>query len=239
MSASFSASLVIVVANQAEVLDVYLSEFYDVIPEWLSLFVLDNGSLEDQQRELVTVMGKFPRIKVVSVTRNRGLGFAVLVGLKECTGHSIAWMTLNPAVSLAEVIRLITDHLNENPDGITQPFLRKNPFKWLTTITLSVIQSILFRRLLWDTGVPLMILPKSLFLSWKNPPHTPAISIFAHQSAKALGLTIRRTNIELRKSVTFGDYWSEGPWEFTKLVSASLDLWRESRWRKRKLRAEV
>lgn len=228
-------SLIIPCYNEARNLPLLLERCQKLKEaEGVEVVLVDNGSTDDTPAVLASLLPRYPHCRSVRVEVNQGYGFGILSGLRAAKGDILGWthadMQTDPVDALTG-LRIFQD----GDDGL---FVKGRRFgRPLTdvffTVGMSVLETLLLRKPLWDINAQPNMFPRRFFESWQNPPHDFSLDLFVYYQARRAGLKVRRFPVHFGPRAYGASHWNSG-WmariKFIKRTLAfSLDLWRRTR----------
>lgn len=76
-------------------------------PHSSEIIVVDDGSSDKTAREALFFAGEFSALKVISLERNHGKGYAVKQGFKEAGGDVLVFLDADGSIAAAEIARYL------------------------------------------------------------------------------------------------------------------------------------
>jgi hypothetical protein len=73
---------------------------------------------------------------------------------------------------------------------------------------MSVFETMLMRKPLWDINAQPNLFTRSFFETWKNPPHDFSLDLYAYYQARRQGLTIQRFPVLFGKRAHGVSHWN-------------------------------
>ncbi len=191
-------TLALVASGSLEFIDQYLDELtQDLDPRFIQLVVVDNGTLDCQNDLFRTLVKRFPSAKPVVISKNRGLGFAALVGMAEGRySDSVGWCPIDGSISAGALREFITKLKQKDLSKLIVCRPPKRTIgEWVSTVFRAIGLFPIFRTWIGDpTAVP-MVMPQSVFKSLNNAPHGPSLPAYIRVAAAHLGIAIDRCPI--------------------------------------------
>ncbi len=221
-------SIIIPCYNEEKNIPLVLEKFNSVIKRKdIEVILVNNGSKDNSQLVLETLIPKHPFARTVKVEINQGYGFGILSGLKEAKGDYIGWthadMQTDPNDSI-KALELIESR--GNPEKIFVKGNRKGRalLDNFFTIGMSVFESVYMGRILWDINAQPNIFHKSLFALWVNPPQDFSLDLFALYSAKRNGYEVLRFTVIFPPRLHGISSWNTGLKAKWKFIKRTLDF---------------
>ena len=76
------------------------------------------------------------------------------------------------------------------------------------TVAMSVFETMLMRKRLWDINAQPNLFPRSFFETWKNPPHDFSLDLYAYYQARRRGLRVQRFPVLFGKRAHGVSHWN-------------------------------
>ena len=192
----------------------------------LSFVLVDNGSTDSSAEIFSKVV--HPKIYVVTLEVNQGYGGGILAGLRQCKCEFVGWMHSDLQTSPTV---LLGKHFQAVPNSLIKGQRTGRRFsEQLFTTGMAVIESIIFRRRLWDINGQPSIFPRAWFEKLENPPKDFSLDLFLYVQARRCGLTISRPRVEFGERFAGSSSWNTGiksQIHFVKrTIKYSVNLWR-------------
>lgn len=213
-------SIVVPCYNEEENIPLILERFGDVIREGVEVVLVDNGSTDGSAEVLSKLLPRYPFARTVKVPENRGYGYGILQGLKECHGEYIGWTHADMQTDPADVIKALD--LIEKEKGLV--FVKGNRkgrplFDVFFTLGMSVFETCYLREKLYDINAQPNIFPQVFYQGWENPPHDFSLDLYALYMARKKGLKVVRFAVAFPRRVHGTSKWNTGlaaKWKFIK-----------------------
>jgi len=226
-------SLVIPCYNESANLKILIDrckELYDFESN-IEVVIVDNGSNDDTSLILNKLISHLKYITRVNVKNNIGYGHGILAGLEAAKGEILGWTHADLQTDLLDLIKGISIIENsDNPELLFVKGLRhERPFfDVFFTIGMSIFETILMRKCLWDINAQPTIFHRSFYSSWDLPPDDFSLDLYAYFMAKRSQLIIRRFPVIFRKRIHGMSKWNFGflsKWRFIiRTLSYSISL---------------
>jgi glycosyltransferase involved in cell wall biosynthesis len=223
-------SLIIPCYNESKNLPSLIERCRQLDSEIFEVIIVNNGSTDDTSKVLTSLMNsKYPFIKSIKVEINKGYGHGILCGLRSSTGNIIGWTHAD----------LQTDPLDSNQVKNLIKKYGENIFikgqrygrpisDVIFTIGMSVFESILLKKLLWDINAQPTFFPRNFFDEWDAPPDDFSLDLFAYYQAKKNNLKVIRFPVFFGKRLHGHSHWNidlKSKWKFIKrTIQFSLTL---------------
>lgn len=206
-------SIIIPCYNESRNLPVLLSKCREVfsIEKDIEFILVDNGSTDESSKILSSAVSDFSFIKIVSVEINKGYGDGILAGLAVAKGEIIAWTHADLQTDPIDILKgLDLFHKSSNPEFLFikgkrygRPFLDT-----FFTFGMSIFETILLKRIMWDINAQPTMFHRTFFSSWKSPPNDFSLDLFAYYFAIKSKLVIKRFPVRFGKRVYGVSNWN-------------------------------
>ena len=224
-------SLIIPCFNEAKNLPILISRCKDIIEKYpVEIILVDNGSTDDSSM-LIT---KYPFVKLVKVKKNEGYGNGILEGLNNASGEILAWTHADLQTDPNDLMRGLELVLaSTNPQRLFLKGRRygRSFFDLIFTFGMSVFETLLLQKLMWDINAQPTIFHKSFFQTWQKPPNDFSLDLYVYFMAKKSKLVIKRFPVKFSKRLHGTSDWNSsllGKYKFIKrTLSYSFNLKRK------------
>ena len=218
-----NVSLVIPCFNEAKNLPLLISRCEELINNYpMEVILVDNGSTDGSSN----IIAKYSLLKLVRIEENKGYGNGILQGLKNANGEILAWTHADLQTDPNDLIAGLDYFLNsDNPQRIFvkgqrhgRPFLDS-----LFTLGMSIFETILLQKPMWDINAQPTVFHKSFFQLWEKPPIDFSIDLYAYFMAKKSKLVIKRFPVKFSKRLHGQSNWNVslmGKYKFIKRTLA-------------------
>ena len=159
----------------------------------IEIILVDNGSRDETPRILAAATSE-TGLRSLRVDINQGYGFGILAGLRAARGDILGWTHADLQTDPADALRGL--EIFKRPPG-AKIFVKGRRYgrkfdDAVFTLGMSCFETALFGMPFWDVNAQPTLVPRSLFESWKNPPHDFALDLYAYWSARRLGYAVKR-----------------------------------------------
>lgn len=196
-------SLIIPCFNEALNIPLLLKRCGEVISEEnIEVIIVDNGSTDDTNKVLNNIAHKYPFIVRVRLKKNLGYGHGIITGLQNASGEIVGWTHADMQTDPADVLSGLSFFMNsDNPQNVFvkgkrygRPYLDT-----IFTIGMSLFETVLLRKGMWDINSQPTLFHKDFFLSWVSPPYDFSLDLYAYFLAKKRKLSIKRFDVYFGK----------------------------------------
>jgi glycosyltransferase involved in cell wall biosynthesis len=215
MTKSVYCSIIIPCYNEVENLPLLFKKCEDVhsMNQNVEIVIVDNGSTDNSGEVIDGLIIKFSFIKKVTVKINKGYGFGILEGLKAARGDILGWTHADMQTDLSDILKGIVFFENASkPDKL---FIKGKRFgRPLTdvffTVGMSIFETLLLKRMMWDINAQPTIFHKNFYLSWENPPSDFSLDLYAYYMAKKKKYEVKRFPVLFDRRMHGVSSWNIG-----------------------------
>jgi glycosyltransferase involved in cell wall biosynthesis len=175
------------------------------------VILVDNGSTDGSAVVLAELQKKFPTLRTIKVEKNQGYGFGIVSGLKAATGDVLCWthadMQTDPEDALTGFGLF---QKSASPETLFVKGRRYGrPFADVFfTVGMSVFETLLLGKPLWDINAQPTMFHRSFFSGWKEPPDDFALDLYAYFLARKQGLHVARFPVAFGKRAHGISHWN-------------------------------
>ena len=205
-------SLVIPCFNEARSLPELLVRCRQVVAESpaTEVVLVDNGST-DESPALLAGFSNASGVRAIRVEPNRGYGHGIVAGLRAARGERLGWthadLQTDPRDALAGFASF---------DGARDPerlFVKGRRYgrplgDVAFTVGMSVFESALLQKPLWDINAQPTLFHRSFFERWSEPPADFALDLFAYGLAVREGLVVQRFPVAFGVRAHGSSHWN-------------------------------
>lgn len=175
------------------------------------LILVDNGSTDNTKKILSEYELQHKNLYVVYVKKNQGYGFGILSGLNEAQGDIIGWTHADMQTDPNDFITGVGFFKEFGNNIFVKGKRYGRPFSdTIFTVGMSIFESILLRKKLWDINAQPTIFSKSFFDSLKNPPSDFSLDLYFYYKAIRSNLKIYRFPVLFGKRMYGLSSWNIG-----------------------------
>jgi len=188
----------------------------------IEVILVNNGSKDNSQEVLDTLLPQYPFTRTVKVEINQGYGYGVLTGLSSAQGEYLGWTHADLQTDPYDVIKAIEIiETKNNPMNVFVKGNRKgrSALDHFFTIGMSFFETCYLGERLWDINAQPNIFHRSFFENWNNPPHDFSLDLFVFYIARIKKLDIFRFDVRFPSRVHGQSSWNTGlksKWKFIK-----------------------
>ncbi len=207
---SVRLSLVIPCYNEAANLPLLLDRCRPVgATPGVEVILVDNGSTDATAAVLAERLPSYPGCRSIRVEQNQGYGYGILQGLRAAQGQILAWTHADMQTDPQDALKGLS-LFAENPE---RTFVKGQRYgrplaDVVFTVGMSLFETLLLGRRLWDINAQPTMFPRSFFQTWTQPPHDFSLDLYAYYTAWAQGLRVRRFDVLFAKRAHGTSHWN-------------------------------
>ena len=204
-------SIVIPCFNESESLQALVKNFSKKLNRKdVELILVNNGSNDSSNSKLLNLKKNYSFLKTIKLKRNIGYGNGILQGLKKAKGNFIAWTHADLQTDPYDAIIGFQKYKKElSPKTFIKGSRLKRPLKDIFfTIGMSIFESILLRKFLWDINAQPNIIHKNFFNTLNKIPLDFSFDLFFYYNAKKRKLKIFRFPVKYPKRKFGLSHWN-------------------------------
>lgn len=215
-------SLVLPCYNESGNLKNLLEAYKKVIQrEDIEILVVNNGSLDETAILLEEIQHNYSFLRIVTIVKNEGYGNGIITGLREARGKYIGWSHGDLQTPPEDVIRALEIIEKNNLENFLVKGKRygRPLADVFFTFGMSIFETALFGKVLFDINAQPNIFPKTFFKQWENPPLDFSLDLYCLYLAKLKKMKVIRFPVEFRKRGAGVSSWNIGwksKWKFIK-----------------------
>jgi glycosyltransferase involved in cell wall biosynthesis len=207
-----SLSLVIPCFNEAQNLPLLIKRCSEVVSNnQIEVIIVDNGSTDDTDLVLNSLAPQYPFLVRVKVKKNKGYGNGIISGLKKSSGQILGWTHADMQTDPADVLKGLEFFKNsDNPQNIFVKGKRygRPLLDTFFTIGMSLFETVLLRKAMWDINSQPTLFHRDFFLSWLSPPNDFSLDLYAYFLAKKTNLKVKRFRVYFGKRAHGVSHWN-------------------------------
>ncbi|MGF3555068.1 MAG: glycosyltransferase family 2 protein [Thermoplasmatota archaeon] len=192
----------------------------------LELILVDNGSTDNTGKKIDICRKKFKNIKKVRVKVNQGYGFGIYSGLKKARGEFLCWTHGDMQTNPLDCLRALEEiKKQKNPEKcfvkgrrIGRTFVEK-----FFTFGMSVFESLLFKKILYDINAQPNLFHKSFLRVAKNPPKDFSFDLYFYVLAAKNNFKIIRFPVRFEKRKHGKSKWNVNLKERIRFIKRTID----------------
>jgi len=165
--------------------------------EDIEVILINNGSTDNTVEELDDLLldSHNPRLRSLHIDVNKGYGFGILCGLKQCSGEILGWTHADLQTDPVDFLAAISFFDKKNDLGF--PFVKGKrlgrSFRDLVfTWGMSLVEWFVLDVRMWDINAQPTVFSKDFFLSWQEAPNDFSLDLFVYYEAIRMNLIVKR-----------------------------------------------
>lgn len=220
-------SIIVPCYNESKNLPLILERFNEAIGtrKDIELVLVNNGSYDDSQSIMESLLPKYPFAKIAIVAVNQGYGFGILTGLKAAKGDFLAWTHADMQTDPKDVIKALEiAEKGNNPEKIFVKGNRRGRSfsENVFTAGMSIFESLYLGADLRDINAQPNLFHKSFYESWKNPPYDFSLDLYTFFMARKNKLEVLRFPVIFPKRIHGHSHWNFGIASKIKFIMRTL-----------------
>ena len=201
-------SIIIPCYNEALNLPELISQLELLIKQNNFEFILVNNGSQDNTLKILT-KHSIPNIYIVNLEKNAGYGGGIKAGLEQAQGEFVGWTHADLQYSIVDSLSIV----NNLYDG--EKFLKghrygRTFFQSAISMAMSVFESILFGKCLYDVNAQPTIFHKDLLSYMKDIPNDFSIDLYVFLLALKYNYKIKRFRVNFTKRRFGKSSWNYG-----------------------------
>ena len=221
-------SLVIPCYNEARNLPLLVARLRETfVRDDVEVVLIDNGSTDGSAAVLAELLTGSPRIRSVRVEKNQGYGFGILAGLAAAEGEIIGWTHADMQTDPADALRglALFDAAAEPQRLFVKGRRYGRPLADVVfTVGMSVFETLLMRRRMWDINAQPTLFPRTLFAAWQDAPHDFSLDLYAYYQAIHRGLRVRRFPVRFGERAHGSSHWNVNWQAKARFIRRTVDF---------------
>lgn len=223
-------SLVIPCYNEAANLPLLLERCKELaVRPYVEVVLVDNGSTDNTEEILQNLLPKYPGCRSIRVEKNRGYGFGIVSGLIAAKGQILGWTHADMQTDPQDVFLGLGLFEKHGDDIFVKGRRYGRPFMDVVfTVGMSVFETLLLARPMWDINAQPTMFPRSFFDDWETPPEDFSLDLFTYYQAQSNGLKVYRFPVRFGERVHGVSHWNvnwAAKWKFIRrTIDFSLQL---------------
>ena len=177
----------------------------------IELILVNNGSTDNSKDIISELIINYPHAKYINLEKNLGYGGGILKGLSHCKGEIIGWTHADLQTDPLDCIKAFRKY--ENISRGEKTFIKGNrknrPLNdQFFTFGMSLFETLLMGKLIYDVNAQPTIFPKKFFDSWINPPRDFSLDLYTYYLAKKNNYKIKRISVYFHKRISGQSKWN-------------------------------
>ncbi|EQC46813.1 glycosyltransferase family 2 protein [Bacteriovorax sp. Seq25_V] len=187
----------------------------------LELVIVNNGSTDNTVSVLTDHAKPHDFIKVVDIPVNKGYGFGITEGLKQCTGDFIGWTHADLQTDPMDIYRAYQILLESETLQVYIKGRRSGRplLDTILSIGMSIFETLLFQKKIYEINAQPNIFPAYFFKAMKNYPNDFSLDLFFYTEAIKKDLKIIRMKTLFPSRLHGASKWNKGPMSVVKFIT--------------------
>jgi len=211
VSTSLRLSLVIPCYNEARNLPLLVARLRETfVREDVEAILVDNGSTDDSPAVLAALLDGVAGIRSLRVERNQGYGHGILAGLRAARGLIVGWTHADMQTDPADALTGLELFDGVDPQTVFVKGRRhgRPAADVAFTVGMSLFETVLLRRALWDINAQPTLFPRAFFERWQAPPQDFSLDLYAYYQARRSGLRVLRFPVRFGERAHGSSHWN-------------------------------
>ena len=201
-------TIVIPVFNDFESLQVLLERIEKIEDTKFNFLIVDNGSTDPNLIDRITEGGH--NWSAVRTPQNLGFGGGILFGIHECKTPWVGWMPGNLKIDPSDLVNFLIKVSFQPNLFIKALRVGRKPSARLKSYVSGLVQSLLLREKMMDTGGTPTICEKRFVTALNNPPMDYVFESYVYFAAIRAELYIQRPKIHYGARLFGNSHWQNG-----------------------------
>lgn len=203
------------------------------LEEGFELILVDNGSKDSTQREIVNQVDKYEFIKMVIVPVNQGYGYGILQGLEACKGEYLGWIHADlqlPPEAFLDMGEMLQDKANQQSEVFFKARRFNRPLTdRIFTFGMSVFETVYLGQVLYDINAQPTLITRKFYQQINNPPYDFSLDLYFYYMAKKANCKIVRVKVKQREREEGKSSWNSGMKSRINMIKRTLAFSKELR----------
>ena len=167
----------------------------------LEVIIVNNGSTDNSASVIDSEKKIIKNLKIITVKKNIGFGHGVKEGIKNATSNLVSYAHGDLQTDLEDVYKAYKFFISSNLENkyIKGSRKKRSALDMLFTFFMSLINSILFRKILHDIHGQPNLFEKSLIKNFDFLPDDMSLDLYMMLNAKINNYKIIRFNVNFLK----------------------------------------
>jgi len=175
----------------------------------IEVILVDNGSTDSSAQVLQELLPQYPGCRSIRVNANQGYGFGIVSGLRAAKGQLLGWTHADMQTDPYDFYRGLQLFESHGYDIFVKGRRYGRPWTDVVfTLGMSIFESVLLARSMWDINAQPTIFSRDLFESWDSPPDDFSLDLYAYYQAKVRGVRIYRFPVRFGERANGVSHWN-------------------------------
>jgi glycosyltransferase involved in cell wall biosynthesis len=196
----------------------------EIDEESVAFLIVDNGSSDQAVKDLL--QRNSGPWKSIRTEKNLGFGGGILFGASNAETDYVGWMPGNLKIDPRDVAKIVEEVRFDKVDFLKSKRVGRGLLPQAKTFFAGLVQSMILRKKMFDSGGTPTICRKSFLLGLLNPPQDYVFESFVFYQARRSQLKIARPKIFYGERLHGHSHWQRG---FRSEVNLMKRLWVSAR----------
>ena len=189
----------------------------------IEILFVDNGSTDHTYKTLKKSLKEKKNYQILKIDTNKGYGYGILTGLKHTKGDYIGWTHADLQTDPNDILKAISS-IEKNGQNIFVKGLRygRSFQDNFFTFGMSILETILFRKLLYDINAQPTMFSRDFYNSFSNPPLDFSLDLYVFYFAHIKKQKIIRFPTYFKKRKFGSSSWNFGFFSKIKFIKRTL-----------------
>lgn len=195
-------SLVIPCYNEEKNIKKLFNDIYKIKNKLsIEIIIINNGSTDNSKKVINLNKKKIKGIKIINVEKNVGFGHGVKMGISKAKSKAVCYMHGDLQIDIKNVLKTYRIYESEKSKKIFVKSKRSNRplIDIFFTFLMSVFNSVLFRKYLYDIHAQPNLFHKSMIKNIKQLPNDMSLDLYIFLCAKFYNYKIVRFKVNFLK----------------------------------------
>lgn len=201
--------------------EVYTDPAHEVV-------LVDNGSTDGTPELLPRLLEGQSIVRSVRVAKNQGYGFGILQGLRAANGEVLGWTHADMQTDPRDALRALEcfDRAAEPERLFVKGRRTGRPLGDVVfTVGMSVFETALLQKLLWDINAQPTVFPRSFFETWgDDAPSDFSLDLYAYYRARQAGFRVERFPVVFGERAHGSSHWNVDWQAKVKFIRRTMDF---------------
>ncbi|WP_374591756.1 glycosyltransferase family 2 protein [Aquabacterium sp.] len=220
-------SLIIPCYNESANLPTLIERCADVVKaDDVEVVLVNNGSTDDSGAVLDGLLPRYPGVRSVLVGKNQGYGFGILSGLRAAHGDVLAWTHADMQTDPLDALKGFAFFKRHGANLFVKGRRYGRPAADVAfTVGMSLFETALLRRPLWDINAQPTMFSRQFFESWSDDaPHDFSLDLYAYYRARCAGLPVHRFPVRFGERLHGTSHWNVNWAAKRKFIKRTVDF---------------
>jgi polyisoprenyl-phosphate glycosyltransferase len=190
-------SIIIPCYNESKNLPMLISRCKEVANKNsnIEIVIVNNGSNDDTSSVLDVLISGLTFITRVEIEKNQGYGHGILEGLAIANGEILSWTHADMQTDLGDALKGLDffNSASNSEELFVKGKRKRRPLADVFfTVGMSIFETLLLRKLMWDINAQPTMFHRNFFLTWDIPPKDFSLDLYAYYMAKKSRLEVKR-----------------------------------------------